>query len=139
MEVKKNLKKHSPPQILGKYCPDCTFQGKHSSLGYDKCFKRISTQVKTFSKLLALDKLFSKTVFFRNISKPVRDVGKNTHNQICRSLNFTLIRSALFSDFSNKFRDIWVHRIAKITPHPKLWGIILVKLYCLGEVIDSRP
>jgi len=54
--------KHSPPLILGKYCPECDIQGR---LSIPKYFKRISTQVKTFLKPLAPDKVFWKSFFFQ--------------------------------------------------------------------------
>jgi len=74
----KNLKNHHPPPlILGIYCPDCAVQGRLLILSSDKYFKRISTQVKTFLRPLAPDKLFPKTdFFFQNISKTVRDNEK---------------------------------------------------------------
>jgi len=44
----------------------------------------------------------------------------------------------MFFDIFHGFRDIRVQRIAKITPSPNK-GEIMVRLYWLGEVLDSTP
>ena len=75
----RNISKNTPPLIWGKYCRDCSVQGRLSIPTGNKHFKRILTQVKTFLRPLAPDKLFSKSffiVFLRTISKTVPDIEK---------------------------------------------------------------
>ena len=80
--------KHPLPLILGKYCPDCSVQHLLSILSYDEHFKRISTEVRTFLRPLAHDKVFQRTVFSKYL-KNRQNYRKNLLNQICRSI-FTL-------------------------------------------------
>ena len=129
--------KDLPSLIIEKYCPDCSVQHLLSISSSDKYIKRISTQVKTFWRPLAPDKLFSKTVLPKYLKNRLR-YRKKLRNQICRSFNFTSTRIHLFFDIFNSFRDIRVQRIATPPPSPN-YGEILVRLYCLGEVFDSTP
>jgi len=109
-------KQHPPPLILGNYYPDRAVQGKLSIPSLGKYFKRVLTQVNTFLRPLAPDKLFSKTVFFKISLKPLEISKKWTES------NLTSMRSSLFFDIFYGFRDIRVQRIAQITTLPKLGG-----------------
>ena len=96
--------------------------------------------VKMFLIALGPDKLFKKRfLFFRNISKTVRDIEKKLWNQICRASSFITTKVLCF--FFEIFKAFWdkcFQRIAKNTPSPN-YRDILVRLYLLVEVLDWRP
>jgi len=79
-----------PPLILGKYCSDRSVQGRLESQ-VKRNFKRILTQVRTSSEPPPPDKLFSKTFFFQNISKTVRDIEKVYTITFVGLISFTII------------------------------------------------
>ena len=60
---------------VGEIFPRLCCQTRSLDSQLEKYFERILTQVRTFLEPLAPDKLFEKQ-FFRNISKPVRDIKK---------------------------------------------------------------
>jgi len=59
--------------MLGKYYTDCAVQGRISIPSQVKYFKRVLTQVKTFLRPLAPDKLFSE---FFLISQKALEISK---------------------------------------------------------------
>jgi len=107
-----------PPLILGKYYPDCAVQGKLLISNWNKYFKRISTQVKTFLRPLAPVKLFSKSVFSKYLKNRFRHCKKisgikfvdlqilRRQGLLCYSISFMVCEIEGFKEFQ------------KSTPYP---------------------
>jgi len=107
----KYLKAHTFPLILVKYCPDLPVQGRLNSQ-LKRTFQTYFDLSQDVLRTPSPWQFFSKTVFFRNISKTVRDIEKSVQNHICWSIYLQLLTSLAHFGVSSRF---WVVRVRKMS------------------------